>query len=141
MLLFSLLGTASASSVGRTSPFDSVPTGKTRAPHPEPRVIVKVTSVRGPHVRGEVEHSARLGWGRIVRCYKSVPQREKGMIALELVISGYGKVTQARRTRSTLESHKLAACLTLAIKGLAMPKASARSIAVAEVHVAPGDPP
>jgi hypothetical protein len=110
-------------------------------PHPEPRVIVNVLSVRGPHRQVDVERSARLAWGRIVRCYNSSDQRERGAIALELVIAGNGKVTRARRIRSTLKNRELATCLTKAMKGLAMPQARAGSTADAEIHVAPGDPP
>jgi hypothetical protein len=112
-----------------------------RAPHPEPRVIVNVLSVKGPHERASVERSARLAWGRIVRCYKSIEQRERGSIGLELIVAGSGKVVEARRTQSTLESQQLAQCLTDAMKRLSMPKAEGRSTARAEIHVAPGDPP
>jgi hypothetical protein len=111
-----------------------------RPHHPEPRVIVNVTQVKGPHARAEVERSARLAWGRIVGCYKSIDKQAKGHLELELVVSGAGKVSDARRTGSTLRNQKLAACLTKALDGLAMPKAAARSIARAEIHVAPGDP-
>jgi hypothetical protein len=104
-------------------------------------VIVNVRSVRGPHRQVDVERSARLAWGRIVKCYYSSDQRERGAIAVELVIAGSGKVTSARRTRSTLKDRELATCLTKAMKGLAMPKARAGSTANAEIEVAPGDPP
>jgi hypothetical protein len=113
---------------------------KADTPHPEPRVIVKVTSVQGPHDRADVERSARLAWGRIVRCYVSSVQRERGLIHLELAIARGGKVTRARRIGSTLKDRELVSCLTNALNGIAMPKASARSSANAEIHVAPGDP-
>ena len=52
-------------------------------PHPEPRVIVNVVSVRGPHTPAAVQRAARFGWGRIVRCYKSVDPSIKGKLDLE----------------------------------------------------------
>jgi hypothetical protein len=113
---------------------------KPRPPHPEPRVIVNVMSVKGPHARPEVERAARLAWGRIVSCYKAIDRQAKGTVQFELVVASAGKVTDARRTRSTLRNQKLNACLTKAWEGLTMPRARAGSIARAEIHVAPGDP-
>jgi hypothetical protein len=118
-----------------------VANAEARAPHPEPRVIVNVISVRGPHERAEVERAARRAWGRIVSCYKTIDQSARGTVELELVVAGTGKVTAARRTRSTLENGELASCLTDAMKGLSMPKAASRSTAKTEIRVAPGDPP
>jgi hypothetical protein len=113
--------------------------GEPRPAHPEPRVIVTVSAVRGPHDRAEVERAARLAWGRIVGCYKAIDRTARGAVALELVVSASGKVTSARRTRSTLEKRELATCLTTAMEGLAMPTARARSVASTEIQVAPGD--
>jgi hypothetical protein len=118
------------------------PAAEAPAPHhPEPRVVVNVTSVKGPHARGDIERAARLAWGRIVSCYKAIDPRAKGLIRLELAVAGHGEVTDARRTHSTLKNRELAACLTGAMKGLAMPKARAGSTAHTEIQVAPGDPP
>lgn len=103
-------------------------------------MIVNVTAVKGPHRRADVERAARLGWGRIVSCYKSIDRQAKGRIELELVVAATGKVTGTRRTRSTLRNEKLAACLTQSLRGIEMPKARSSSTARAEVHVAPGDP-
>jgi hypothetical protein len=113
---------------------------KPRPHHPEPRVIVNVTSVRGPHPRKELERAARLAWGRIVSCYQATAGKGKGVLELELVVAATGKLTEARRTRSTFRNQKLEACLTRTLTGLPMPKARARSIARAEIHLAPGDP-
>jgi hypothetical protein len=110
-----------------------------RAPHPEPRVIVSVHSVRGPHAKKEVERAARLGWGRIVRCYKASSKRPSGSVRMELVVTGNGNVTSARRTKSTLKDNELAGCLIRAMKSLRMPKARRGSTASVEVQVGPGD--
>jgi hypothetical protein len=104
-------------------------------------VIVNVLRVRGPHARDEVERSARLGWGRIVSCYKSSDAREKVVVTLELAVSGNGTVTRARRIRSPARDRELADCLASAMQRLAMPKARARSTATVEIRLAPGDPP
>ena len=114
---------------------------KPRPPHPEPRVIVNALSVRGPHSRAEVERSARLGWGRIVRCYKSDGQGEKAIVNLVLTVSGGGRVIGARRTGRSAKHRELGVCLEGAMKGLDMPKAEARSSVSLEIRLAPGDPP
>jgi hypothetical protein len=110
-----------------------------RPHHPEPRVVVNVTSVKGPHGRKEVERAARLAWGRIVSCYEATGGRGKGVVEFELGVAGTGQVLEAKRTRSTFRNQKLEACLTKAWKGLSMPKARAGSIARAEIQLAPGD--
>ena len=108
-------------------------------PHPEPRVIVNVVSVRGPHTPPAVQRAARLGWGRIVRCYKSIDPSIKGKLDLELHVSKTGSVASTRAGASTLGSPELVRCLSATMKGLAMPEASADSTAAIEIHVAPGD--
>jgi hypothetical protein len=141
-LIFMLAPCAAADEAAEGAP----PSGnagadRPRLPHPEPRIIVNVLSVRGPHTRAEVERSARRGWGKIVRCYKSIDDGARGAVEAELIVAGSGKVTSARRTRTTLKNRELATCVAKAMKGLAMPKARARSIASVEIRVAPGDPP
>ncbi len=114
--------------------------GESRPRHPEPRVIVNVLSVRGPHDRDGIERSARLGWGRIVRCYRA-SGAAKVVLTFELVVSGSGMVERARRTHSSTRDHELGHCLASALTKLTMPKARARSIAMIEIRLAPGDPP
>ena len=108
-------------------------------PHPEPRVIVNVVSVRGPHTPPAVQRAARMGWGRIVRCYKSVDPSIKGKLELELRVSKAGSVASTRARTSTLGNPELVRCLSETMKGLAMPEASADSTAAIEIHLAPGD--
>jgi len=103
-------------------------------------VIINVFRVHGPHERGVVERSARAGWGRVVKCYKTHARGVSGLIAIEFEISENGKVLHVRRTRSTLKNRELAECLTQALLGLSMPTASRRSTATGEIRVAPGDP-
>lgn len=117
----------------------SAATAVAAAPHPEPRVIVNVLSVSGPHVPLEVQRAARLAWGRIIRCYKSIDNGAKGRLELELRVSQAGSVARVRLGPSTLDSAELVRCLADSMQGLAMPRASADSTADIEIHVAPGD--
>lgn len=110
-------------------------------PHPEPRVIVTVLTVRGPHDRADVERAARQGWGRIVRCYKQNAGRARGKVALSLSVSRHGKIRAAHPTGSTLKKPALNQCLVSAFKALPMPTAKADSEASAEIYLAPGDSP
>jgi hypothetical protein len=119
-------------------PAESAPP-KARPPHPEPRVIVNVLAVRGPHERPQVERSARLGWGRIVGCYNRHGGGKRGQAVIELTLSGAGKVLDTAKKRSSFEP-ELLTCLRGALRRLAMPQARARSTAVVEIQLAPGDP-
>jgi hypothetical protein len=112
-----------------------------KVPHPEPRVIVNVAEVRGPHPAAAVQRAARFGWGRIVRCYKTIDRQAKGTVMVQAVVSGMGSVTRSRQQSSTLGNAELSACLVDCLKGLPMPKADAASTARIEIQVAPGDPP
>lgn len=132
---------ASAQPAPESNATESAPvqTEAPRAPHPEPRVIVSVHSVRGPHVRKDVERAARLGWGKIVGCYKAAsPKRTRGAVSMELVVTGGGKVTSARRTKSTFAG-PLTRCLTRAMRAVPMPTAARKSTVGLEVQVGPGD--
>jgi hypothetical protein len=138
---FVMLGEMRAVVIGRCVLFMVLlaATAPARTPHPEPRVIVNVLSVNGPHDRDEVQRAARNAWGRIVSCYKSFGQRKRGSVELQLGISSQGRVTSARHTGGSLESSDLAACLVGAMKRTEMPPSRARSTAVTEFQLGPGD--
>ena len=112
-----------------------------RPRHPEPRVIVDVLSVKGPHKPERVQHDARFGWKRIVRCYKAQGAKEKTVVTLELVVSSEGNVARARSILFEAKDGELAACLAETLTGLAMPKALADSKADVEIRLSPGDTP
>jgi hypothetical protein len=112
-----------------------------RPPHPEPRVIVNVLSVRGPHNPARVQHDARFGWKRIVRCYKASGSKEKIALTLELTLSSEGSVTGARGILFESQDSELVGCLIRGLPGLAMPKAPADSKADVELLLSPGDRP
>lgn len=132
-LLFTTLTLASMMAVAHegSSPEPS-------AGHPEPRVIVTVTELDGPHDRAAVQRSARESWGAIVRCYKQLGGRKSGKLDVRLEISGTGKVVAARRLSSTLND-EVSGCLAQVLRDRAMPGAAASSIAMVELRLAPGD--
>lgn len=145
----SLAGAAPAPTEGAPAPIDEAgsppaedpPPDTGRVPHPEPRVIVAVHKVRGPHDRGAVERAARLGWGRIVRCHKEASARgvqARGTIKLKLEVSAAGTVQAAKRVASELDA-ELSKCLVKAMRKVAMPRARRGSTVEASIRVAPGD--
>lgn len=137
-----LWGERTVKAQGNVAPTeDTPPQDKSRPPHPEPRVIVSVTDVRGPHNPAKIQHAARFGWSRIVSCYKSKGPRERLVVALELVVSADGSVASARSLSTEPKYRDLTTCLAARLEGLSMPKASASSTANVEIQLAPGDPP
>ncbi len=117
------------------------PAEQRQPPHPEPRVIVNVLSVRGPHNPVRVQHDARFGWKRVVRCYKASGAKEKVALTLELALSSKGTVTSVRGILFEEQDSELVSCLIRGLPGLAMPKAPADSKAEVELLLSPGDRP
>jgi hypothetical protein len=108
------------------------------ADHPEPRVIVTVTALKGGHDRAAVQRSARESWGGLVRCYKQHGKRQRGTLELRLEISAAGRVIGARRLGSTLND-EVSACLATVLRERPMPDGPSGSTATVEVELAPGD--
>lgn len=131
-------------SLASTSPLPSARAevraeGGKRVPHPEPRVIVNVKSVDGPHPADAVQRAARETWAYLVRCYKKHAKRQRGQVVLELRISAIGTVRGAKKINSTF-SDALSQCVAEALQRKPMPVASGSSSALVEVRLAPGDP-
>ncbi len=116
-----------------------------RGGHPEPRVVVDVVRVAGPHQRAEIEREARKAlWGKIVGCYRPAAAKKpglKGEATLKLRVAAAGGVSAVRPGPSTFGDADLVACLRQHVAELALPKAPADSDVEMEIHVAPGDPP
>lgn len=106
--------------------------------HPEPRVIVTVSALKGGHALAAVQHAARESWGGIVRCYKRHGKRQRGSLELCLEISAAGKVVGTRRLGSTLNDD-VSACLATVLGNQPMPAGRSGSTATVEVELAPGD--
>ena len=122
---------------------EGTPEPPPRTPHPEPRVIVAVQKVRGPHDRGAVERAARLGWGRIVGCHKAAGARgvvARGTIKVRLEVSAAGTVQHVKRVASELDG-ETSKCLVRAMRKVPMPRARRGSTVDASIRVAPGDKP
>lgn len=106
--------------------------------HPEPRVIVTVTELKGGHQRDAVERAARETWGGIVRCYNQYGKRQRGELRLRLEIAPTGKVAGVRRVSTTLND-EVSKCLTGVLRDRAMPGGNSGSSATISIELAPGD--
>jgi hypothetical protein len=128
-----------------SAPGLAAPTPSPRGGHPEPRVIVDVQQVAGPHHRAALEAEARRSlWGKIVGCYRPAAQRKpalKGEATLRFRVGAAGNVGAIRPEGSTFGDDELVACFRRHVAALSMPKASADSDVTMQIHVAPGDPP
>jgi hypothetical protein len=109
--------------------------------HPEPRVVVNVVSLKGPHNQARVQHDARFGWKRIVRCYKAHSPHKPAVVTMALIISAEGSVERVQDTGSVPANRELERCLADVLPGLSMPKANDKSTANVEIKLAPGDRP
>lgn len=141
---FILCGVAVAMGAGNVSAESSDPPESApaeRVAHPEPRVVVNVLALRGPHDPAKVQHAARFGWKRIVRCYKATGAKRPANVYLGVEVSGEGAVSNAWSAHTNPEHRELSACLADALRGLPMPKAAAASTADLEIRLAPGDRP
>ena len=121
-----------------------------KAPHPEPRVVIDVTTPKASKSGAAVQAAARRGfWGKAVGCYK---QSAKDAPALEIdatlttdVRGGavkradFKKGKQGKRSREQQKKvDAVGRCLAKQIVGLEMPK-SARGFFTLQVHIRPGD--
>ena len=116
-----------------------------RRDHPDPRVIVDVLNVTGPHKRADVEREARKAlWGKIIGCYLPAAAKIPGLrgeTTLTFRVGAGGDVGAVRAGSSTLGDAELVACFEQLVGGLSLPKAPSASEASMQIHVAPGDPP
>jgi hypothetical protein len=113
--------------------------------HPEPRVIVDVLKVAGPHDRDDLERDARrLLWGKIVSCYKPAAHlrpKLRGEVVLKLRAGAHGDVSSVRKVRATLPDAGVVGCWSKRVREISLPRASRASDVTIQIHIAPGDAP
>lgn len=116
-----------------------------RPPHPDPRVIVSVTKVRGPHDRSAVERELRRAlWGKIIACYKPGARKNQklsGKARVRLDVTHRGKVKWTKLLGASLKDRKVARCMAKTPRPLKLPAAKRASTVFVEMYVAPGDEP
>jgi hypothetical protein len=113
--------------------------------HPQPRVIIDVTHVKGPHKAADVQREARrLFWIKVVTCfglgaYKD--QKLRGMTRAVIQVDKNGKVRGSRIASTKLTEEDVPKCFAEELKKLPLPKAKSGSAVTLEIQVSPGDEP
>jgi hypothetical protein len=111
--------------------------------HPEPRVIVDVLKVRGPHARADIQREARQQlWGQIIRCYRPGQAKKpklRGDATFSLRAGADGSVSNVRTIGATLADEDVVDCWASLLRDLPLPTASGASDVVMQIYAAPGD--
>ncbi len=127
-----------------------------RKPHPEPRVIIDVSTKKRTKTSDAVQAAARRGfWGKTVGCYKKVAWEEPKLevdVTLRVEVRG-GSIKKATvqkapapkkktKTKKKAKSRaaEVGACLAKRAVGLSMPK-GVKTATSLRVQIYPGDDP
>jgi hypothetical protein len=113
--------------------------------HPDPRVIVNIDKVEGPHDADKLQRIARqYHWINVVRCYGigwyKKPDLE-GWTHAEATISSGGAVLRPKLVDTELDDGDVAKCVVDKLRSLKMPRAARSSRAFIDIRVGPGDEP
>jgi hypothetical protein len=124
--------------------------GHHRPNHPDPGIVVEVTSISGDLSQVEVQRLARAnGYWPFRHCYEEGLQRDQqlaGRVAMDLVLAADGTVTSAQRMSNTLADESVSLCVVREAAHLAAlgpsagADAGARTVSM-QVALAAGDAP
>jgi hypothetical protein len=113
--------------------------------HPEPRVIVNVDKLGGPHQAKSVQRSARKHlWKPIINCYRLGAFKDphlRGWTKARFTVSSAGKVSKPRMIDTELDDPKVAQCMVDKLAKLPLPRARRGSNVWVSMRVGPGDDP
>ncbi len=113
--------------------------------HPDPRVIINVTKVKGPHDAAKIQQLLRRNhWIQVVRCYRLGAYKDselRGWARGTVTVKKDGKIHDTRLVSTDLADKEVAGCMVQRLAQAAMPAAAKKSQAWIEMHVGPGDEP
>lgn len=113
--------------------------------HPDPRVIINVERVKGPHRPEDLQRLARRNhWIQVIRCYRLGAYKDptlRGWSKAVIGVSKNGTVKGARLLETQLADREVAECIVEKLSSLKLPKARSGSNAWLELRVSPGDEP
>jgi hypothetical protein len=113
--------------------------------HPDPRVVVNVDRVVGPHDKATVQRLARRNfWIEVVRCYRLGFYKDhelRGWTKARMVVAANGKVRSTKRIETELDDPQVSSCMIDKLKTLRFPAARAASRVELSLRVGPGDDP
>jgi hypothetical protein len=113
--------------------------------HPDPRVIVNIVEVKGPHDEKHLERVARkYHWMNAVKCYRLGAYKDsqlRGWTEAHMVVSSAGRVLRPKLDDSELDDDEVSKCLVDKLRTLAFPGAKKSSRVRIAIRVGPGDEP
>jgi hypothetical protein len=113
--------------------------------HPDPRVIVNVVDVDGPHDAKKIERVARkYHWMHVIRCYQLGAWKDpllRGWTKARVRIGGDGTARKPKLLETELADEEVARCMVKKLADIEYPRASAASGVRFEMRVSPGDDP
>jgi len=113
--------------------------------HPDPRVIVNVDRVRGPHEAKDVQRLARkFHWINVVRCYRLGAYKDphlRGWTKASLIVSRGGAVVRPRLLETELKDKAVAKCMVRKLRTLTFGRAGKSTTVFLDMRVGPGDDP
>ena len=113
--------------------------------HPDPRVIVNIDEVSGPHDKKALQREARkYHWINVVRCYRLGAYKDKhlrGWTKILTTVTRGGAIHRPRLLETELKNDDVARCIVKKLHTLKLPRARRGSRVNISVRVGPGDEP
>jgi hypothetical protein len=113
--------------------------------HPDPRVIVDVTSSKGPHAAADIQRLFRRNfWIEVIECYRLAAYKDRnlrGKTTIRIWVGAKGKITKSSLGDTTFKERDVPECLVQKARSIELTKARAVSTATIAVQVGPGDEP
>jgi len=113
--------------------------------HPDPRVIVNVDKVKGPHNAKRIQRSARrYHWIKVVRCYRLGAYKDphlRGWTKAVFTLDRNGRVRRPRMLKTKLKNDAVARCIVNKLSKLKLQRARGTSRVWVAIRVGPGDEP
>ncbi len=113
--------------------------------HPDPRVIVNVDKVQGPHDAKRLQRSARrYHWINVVRCYRLGAYKDphlRGWTKAVVTVDRNGRVRRPRLLETKLKDDAVARCMVKRLGKLRLHRARKISRVWLSMRVGPGDEP
>ncbi len=113
--------------------------------HPDPRVIVNIDKVEGPHDEKKLLRvSRKYHWINVVRCYRlgAYKDRElRGWTHARAVVSTAGRILRPKLLKTELDDEEVAKCVVDKLRTLKLPRGPKSSKVWYDIRVGPGDEP
>jgi hypothetical protein len=113
--------------------------------HPDPRVIIDVARVKGPHDPKELQRLLRRNhWIHVVRCYRLGAYKHpelRGWTKTVVTVSRAGEIIKTRVLETELDEEAVAECMAEKLRAMKVSGQKSASQAWIDMKVGPGDEP